>query len=628
MKNNKFYVLILFMAMLLLSFVCLNLGSSLFWGNNKADFTSDGRYTLSEASEKIIQDIKEPIFIKIYMSSSLSEEYPQYADYARFVLRFLNKYQKTSAGKISLEIKNPEPYSAIEKEAQAAGIKPILDGNGQINLYFGAEISNDAGDKYTIPNFVSERRPSLEKDISRIIYRINNPQRQKIGLVYENLPITDKSYGTRKTSDWAFVKLLSNNYNLVEMSSRTPQIPLDINVLVIVNPQKPSDVFTYALDQFVLRGGRILMFLDPYSEKEGQLKGTANISEPEIDTLLQNWGISYGKNRLAGDVDLSEMILIGDKNTQLKNYYLWMNISKDFLNKDNPITEGLSKLSLKTAGILTPIPYEDIEITPLITTSPKGGSVEAHIAKFSDKTNVLTLYNQDNIQHTLALQVTGKFSSVFNNNILENTPYAEKMLPYIAFSAHPSTIVVVADTDMLADENWADTEQSENNEYYGIVPQNDNGNFILRAVDYLTGNKTLLKLYDKKSLVSENGIGEHIYGKIFARYAQEYNQTQQDLTTTEKQLDLLSRNIEAVGQGVSMKTLEYQEKLRQEVNQKQNKIKELDYKIKKEQEENINKIILMNTIVFPLLLILAILLFRLFFSRIQQRKISELVNER
>ena len=149
----------------------------------------------------------------------------------------------------------------------------------------------------------------------------------------------------------------------------------------------------------------------------------------------------------------------------------------------------------------------------------------------------------------------------------------------------------------------------------------------MRAVDYLTGNKTLLKLYDKKSLVSENGIGEHIYGKIFARYAQEYNQTQQDLTTTEKQLDLLSRNIEAVGQGVSMKTLEYQEKLRQEVNQKQNKIKELDYKIKKEQEENINKIILMNTIVFPLLLILAILLFRLFFSRIQQRKISELVNE-
>ena len=202
------------------------------------------------------------------------------------------------------------------------------------------------------------------------------------------------------------------------------------------------------------------------------------------------------------------------------------------------------------------------------------------------------------------------------------------MLPYIAFSAHPSTIIVVADTDMLADENWADTEQSENNEYYGIVPQNDNGNFILRAVDYLTGNKTLLKLCDKKSLVSENGIGEHIYGKIFARYAQEYNQTQQDLTTTEKQLDLLSRNIEAVGQGVSMKTLEYQEKLRQEVNQKQNKIKELDYKIKKEQEENINKIILMNTIVFPLLLILAILLFRLFFSRIQQRKISELVNER
>ncbi len=628
MKNTKFYVLILFMTLLLLSFVAINLGSSLFWGNNKADFTSDKKYTLSAASEKIIQDIKEPIFIKIYLSSALFEEYPQYADYARFVLRFFNKYQKESDGKITLEIKNPEPYSAIEKEAQTAGIKPILDNNGQINLYFGAEISNDAGDKYTIPNFVPERRSMLESDISRIIYKINNPQKQKVGLVYDNLPLIDKSYGTKKTSDWAFVKLLSNNYNLVEISSRTPQIPLDINVLVIVNPQKLSDVFTYSLDQFVLRGGKILMFLDPYSEKEGQLKGTANISEPEIDILLQNWGISYKKNQLAGDVKLSEMTLITDKNTQLKNYYLWLNIPKDYLNQSNPVTEGVANLHLKTSGILEAIPAEDIQITPLITTSPQGGSIEAHIAKFSDKTNVLTLYNQDNVRYTLAFQVDGKFSSAFNNNILGNTPYAQNMLPYIAFSALPSTIIVVADTDMLADENWADMTQTENNEYYGIVPQNDNGNFVLRAIDYLTGNETLLKLRNKELLSSDNGIGDKIYGKIFAGYAQEYNQTQQDLTTAEKQLNWLSRSIEALGQGVSMKTLEHQEKLRQEINQKQNKIRELDYKIKKEQEENVNKIIILNTLVFPALLILAILFFRLLYIRIKQRKITELVNER
>lgn len=628
MKNTRIYILILFTTMLLLSFIFINLGSSLFWGNNKADFTSDRKYTLSKASEKIIQEIKEPIFIKIYLSSGLSEEYPGYADYARFVLRFFNKYQKASAGKITLEIKDPEPYSAIEKDAKAAGLKPILDNNGQINLYFGAEISNDAGDKYSIPNFVHERRSLLENDISRIIYKINNPQRQKVGLVYEGLPLTDKSYGTKKSADWAVVKLLSDNYNLVEISSRTPQIPTDINVLVIVNPQKLNNIFTYSLDQFVLRGGKILIFLDPFSEKEAEIKGSANISEPDIDILLHNWGVSYSKDLLAGDVKLSEMTLINNQNTQLKNYYLWMNIPEDFLNKDNPITEGVSNLHLKTAGILNPVLSEDIEITPLVTTSPQGGNIETHIAKFSDKANILTLYNQDNTQYTLAYQVVGKFSSVFNNNILENTPYEKNMLPYIAFSALPSTIIVVADTDMLANENWADTEQTENNEYYGIIPQNDNGNFVLRAIDYLTGNETLLNLHPKKLLASEGGIGDRIHGEIFAQYAQEYNQTQQELTTAEKQSDLLSRNIEALGQGVSMKMLEHQEKLRQDVNQKQNKIKELDYKIKKEQEKSINKIIILNTIVFPILLIFALSLFWLLYTHIQQRKITEQINER
>lgn len=623
-KIKKGYVLGLFLSFLILTFVFINLASGLLFRNYKTDFTMYKKYTLSQSSRDIIKDIKEPVFIKVYLSSNMVEEYPQYADYSKFVLRFLNKYQALSDGMVQVDIKNPEPYTALENEAKIAKIKPILDNNGQSNLYFGAVISNDAGDSYTIPKFIPERSYKLENDISRIIAKINNPQRKTIGFISPTLPIISKIYGTTKDNDWAFLTQIKNDYKLAELSDRTHQIPLDIDVLLLVNPQTLSDVFAYSLDQFVLRGGKVLMFIDPYSEKEGETRGTANISEPQFTAFLKNWGVEYKKGLILGDTDLSETTII---NGQLKNYYPWMQISQSFINQDNDITKELNNISVRTAGMLDALPNEDIVITPLLTTSEKGGSVAAHIAKFSDKNDTLTLYQNDNKKHVIAYLVEGRFSSFFNNNILGDTAYAEYMLPYLAVSANPSSIIVVSDTDMLSDEVWTDKDYSDDNEVYGLLSTSDNGDFVLRAIDYLADNKQLLGIHNKNGLAKEKTVGEQIYAQVLSKHAKEYNNAKQNLALKEKNLGEILSSIENQNLSPSIKVIEQMEKLRKDINNEQNSVKQYEYIIKQENEGRVGMIIIFNTVIIPLIIIFFIWFLNIIFIRRKKHQVTELLNE-
>lgn len=623
-KIKKGYVLGLFLSFLILSFIFINLAAGLLFRNYKTDFTMHKKYTLSQSSLDIIQDIKTPIFIKVYLSSNMVAEYPQYADYSKFVLRFLHKYQALSEGMVQVEVKNPEPYTNLEKEAKTAKIKPILDNNGQSNLYFGAVIGNDAGDSYTIANFVPERSYKLESDISRILAKINNPQRKTIGFISPNLPIINKKYGTTKVNDWAFLTQIKNNYNLVELSDRTYQIPLNIDVLLIVNPQTLSDVFAYSLDQFVLRGGKVLMFIDPYSEKEGEIRGTANISEPQFLAFLKSWGIGYKKDLIVGDADLSETAMI---NAQMKNYYPWIQIPQTFINQDNAITKELSNISLRSAGLLEAFPNEDIVITPLLSTSENGGSVAAHIAKFSDKNDVLTLYQNDNQKHVLAYLVEGRFSSFFNNNILGDTSYAQYMLPYLAVSANPSSIIVVSDTDMLTDEIWTDKDYIEDNEVYGLLSTSDNGDFVLRAIDYLTQNNQLLGIHNKNGLAKEKTVGEQIYAQVLSKHAEEYNNSKQNLALKEKDLSEIISSIENQNLSPSIKVIEQTEKLRKDINAEQEKIRYYEYVIKQENENRVGLIVVVNTIVIPLFIILFIWFFNLLCIKRRKHQVTELLNE-
>ena len=258
--------LLLFFLFITSAFLLLNYSITTLWGETYVDMSGNQSHTLSEASKQILNDLKIKQTIRLYISPQIAKDYPQTSQYSRYVADLLKRYAKQSGGKLSFEQIEIEPYSKEEDDAKAYGLKTFLSRDGKINLYFGAVIFNENGEEQVIPNFVELRRPYLENDISEIIYRLSKgSSKNTIGLIAPewNLYYTANGFldGNKNLN---ILNKLSENYNIQVISEYALQIGLNINTLILVNPSHDlPNVSRYALDQFVLRGGNLIILTDP-----------------------------------------------------------------------------------------------------------------------------------------------------------------------------------------------------------------------------------------------------------------------------------------------------------------------------------------------------------------------------
>lgn len=629
LKFRKNYQLLFFIGMLFLSFVFINIGSGLLFGRHKADLTDNGQYTLSPSSASIVKDIKSPIHIKVYLSQSLNKEYPALAQYSQFVLRFLENYQNLSPEMVEIEIKNPEPFSLVEKEAKAQGVDGFLSTNGQTNLYFGAVFSNDFGDSQTISRFLPERRGYLETDISRLFAKINLPILKKIGIVSDTIPILKTSYGKTEAMNWAFVEQLKNDYTLVAVSPQSVQIPFDLDALILINTGHISPFMMYALDQYIMTGGKILLLTDSYSEISAEINGSESIIPSNINKLLNNLGVSLDNGIVVGDLSLSETTIISNRDdNRLRNYPLWINIPQQYINQKPAVTQGLSRFNFKSAGALTINgDLQNPQITPLITTSKDAGHVATELVQNEDKYKILEGYQKNDQSYNLALLVEGKFDSLYPNNILDGTEFAEQMLPFIAHSIEPSEIIIIADTDILNEANWTAEGSADDQGAYHIISTNNNGDLILRSIDYLVGNHQLLGISNKNILDNEKTVTEEVYTSSYKLYSAEYEQTKSELYAKEQNTQYLDEAIADHSLSASVPMLKKIEQNKQDIQKLQDKLKYLDYIIRQESDKQINTIIIMNILILPFSIILLIWLINLAYARHQRKKVVRLVDE-
>lgn len=627
--RKKNIALIIFITLIIITFISVNISVRLLGSELKADMTSNKRYSLSPASKDIIATITSPVQIRVYLSSALTQENPSYASYAQFVVRFLKKYQlQAGRDKIKLEIIDPRPYSSEEDDAKKIGIKPFPDASGQSNLYFGAIISNTFGKSAIIPNFIPSRSGYLETDISRILSKLTNGNLKNIGLITPQLPLITKAYG-QSVPNWAIVAQIQNDYNIIELNDRISQIPNNIDVLVLINPQRQSPLLTYALDQYLLRGGNILIINDIFSEKQASLKGTLNASSADMNKLFQNWGFSLPNDTIVGDRNLGELTLISNSNgQQTKNFPYWLQLEEKQINQSHHATHGLTHIRLKTSGIITP--KEDnpqIKFTPLLTTTNKANLVEKSSFTQNNQTQLESLFRDGDTQYVLAAEIEGKFPSLFAQNIMAGTKYEKQMPTFLPYSIAQGKIIVLADSDFLVAENWADTSETMNNPVYGLAPLYDNGTLILRFLDYLTGKNSLLGINNKHPLNTKT-VGENIYIKTFNKYAETYNQALTELNQRqawEKTQNITPLNSTATP--LTAQQLQAMETNAQRIKDLQKEINKITYQIKEENAQKINEIIRLNIIYIPLVTILFILCIYIISRRRSNKRVEEIANE-
>ena len=477
----------------------VNLLSGLFLKNLKFDMTADRLYTLSDGTQNILGSLEAPVTLKFYFSEKLFSAAPAIATYGKRVRELLEEYVSLSNGNLKLVVKNPEPFSDEEAEAMHYSLQGIpVDAAGSL-AYFGLAAVNEAGQWKGIAHFQSEQEETLEYELSKLIYGLTNPQRPVIGLM-SKLPIDGSAANAYvgKTPEWFILSQLKRSFDVRMLDVDLDNIPDGVDVLMVVHPRNLGDKTLFAIDQFVLGGGRALLFLDAFSEADISIdrleKKVEDFSTPLKDSiplpLLNAWGVELVQGFVAGDRKAATRIKarIGGLERGEVDYVAWLTLSKQNFNSSDFVTGKIQSLVMASSGVLRKSGNVDTVFTPLVETSDQSMPIDAaSIQFFTSPEELLQMYMPGGEPFTLAARINGNVRSAFPDGI-EGGDNVQRLKQ----SVEPINVIIVADTDMLRDMFWVSFQ-----DFYGkraAMPSADNDIFVINALDNLSGSNDLISL--------------------------------------------------------------------------------------------------------------------------------------
>lgn len=497
----------------------------------RLDLTEEGAFTLAEDSKRVVREIDEPIVLRFYFSSRIAREIPQVGVYARHVRDLLEEFATHSAGKIDLQIFDPEPFTDAEDRADSFGLQGLpVDRSGE-RVFFGLAGTNSTDDVELIPFFDESRERDLEYDIARAVYSLANPELPAVGLI-TGLPIAGSPMsqsGRGRNDAWTIYNLLLKSVDVRQIVSTATSVPEGVDVVVLVHPKELTDETLYALDQFVLRGGKLLVFVDPHSEGEAQNPELLRRGMPpggfasNLGRLFEAWGIEMPAGELAGDVGFARRVQVPDRSrTRLMaiDYPLWLGVDRRGISRGDSISNELSLLNIASPGHIRTLESAGATVTPLVSTSKDGGTVPVSLVHGpADPVAVLHAFKPAEAPLVLAARLSGEVESAFPDGPPEPKPkdggeqeaegeeaeideearaaWEALKAAHLARSTAPMDVIAVADVDMLADPMWMVASRFDG----GLTGQAvaDNGAFFLNAVENMTGRDDLSSLRSRGS---------------------------------------------------------------------------------------------------------------------------------
>ena len=498
-------------------------------GSARIDLTGNRLFTLSEGTRNILASLDEPVILRFYLSQSELARVPGIGGYADRVRALLNEYERLSGGKVEVHAIDPEPFSEEEDRAVAYGMRGVLLRLDEGSFYFGLAGTNSVDDEEVIPFFVTEREQFLEYDVTKLVHNLTNPQQKVVGLL-SSLPVEGQgpqqmqaAFGGLNAPPWMVVEQMRQLFEIRSLQPRLEAIPEDVDVLMLVHPRTLAQETLYAIDQFVLRGGRVVAFVDPYSETQqpdvaGGFMPPSASRRSGIDALLATWGVTLGEDVIA-DLDLALKVRMeqGGRVTTF-DYPVWMNVLPDTFDEGDVVTGNLGNLGFATPGHLEPAEGAATMFTPLVGTTPRAARfTTAQVAAVTtDPRDLLDEYTSADRPFTLVARVSGKVRTAFPEGRPppESTDEAgggegngpagtaegdgsatEPEAEHLSESVEDAQIILVADADMLADRFWVVVE-----EFLGTriaVPSAANGSLVINAIDNLTGSGDLIAVRNR-----------------------------------------------------------------------------------------------------------------------------------
>src|SRR5215813_1152520 len=377
----------------------------------RLDLTGEHLYTLSPGTLRTLTRVEEPITLRFYYSTRLADEVPSYGVYAQRVRELLDQYVTAARGKIRLEVYNPQPFSDVEDRAVAFGLQGVPLNAGGEQVYFGLAATNSTDDQQVVAFFQPERERFLEYDLTKLVHSLAFPKKTVVGLI-STLPLEGDMTAMmrgRPSEPMAIMEQMQQLDTVKPLAPNIDAIPPDIDVLILVHPQNLSNKTLFAIDQFVLNGGKALVFVDPYSELQAshpsQLNPPGAPSESNLERLFKSWGFEVPAKTVAGDRrDAQRVGVPGSRGgTRPLDYVAWLNLKAANLNRDDMITADLSHIMMASSGIIEPLDGAKTKIEPLITTSPDSTKIPAEkLTGLPDVAGLLSQFKSDNKRYILA----------------------------------------------------------------------------------------------------------------------------------------------------------------------------------------------------------------------------------
>jgi ABC-type uncharacterized transport system involved in gliding motility auxiliary subunit len=482
----------------------------------RSDLTENKIYTLSPGTKRILDKLDTPVEIRFYYSKDNSSMPVPLRTYAQEVEDLLSEYQQASHGKIQVVKLDPKPDSDAEDSARLDGVQgqttaANLTGD---RIYLGLAVS--CLDAKTAISFLSpDRETLLEYDISRAISSVVNPKKAVIG-VMSALPVLGRTtpmmmMQRQQGSDpWVFVQELKENYTVREVPLTAEKIDDDVSVLLVDYPKGITDQAEFAIDQFLLRGGKLVALLDPFSFVDSQLSGQQGMMRGEtygasLNKLLKSWGLEFSETKVVADPTLATRIQRQNGSTDSDMTVL--SVTADTINKADPLGASTSDLLLPFAGAFTGTPASGLKEEVLVSTTPQAGLVDANMAILGGE-GARKFYKPGNTPLALAIRLTGKFKSAFPEGKPASAnpsptpgaspePSATPVPTYLKEATNEGVAILIGDSDFAYDQIAGREQQMLNQVVFS--PTNGNLNLIESSVELLAGDSNLMSIRSRTS---------------------------------------------------------------------------------------------------------------------------------
>jgi ABC-type uncharacterized transport system involved in gliding motility auxiliary subunit len=547
----------------------INMLADTFLANARLDLTQQHLYTLSPGTKRILAGLKEPVTLRLFYSNALGAQVPVYGAYADRVREMLRDYASLSNGKVRLEFYDPEPFSGTEDRAMGYGLQGVPMDRSGTQVYFGLAGTNLLDDQRTLPFFQPERERFLEYDLTHLVYELSNPKRSIVG-VMTTLPMDGNPQAMMMRQPggqpWVSMLQLRQSFTVKTVPLDVQAIDPEIQVLVVVHPQHFSDNALYAIDQFVMRGGRLMVLVDPNSEAEASQPDPSGA--PRMDTgsdlkkLFDAWGITFDEQHVVGDLGGAWRVRTNNPNdrVQVVDYVPWFNITENGIARDDPAMADVTQVTVASAGPLGKKDGASIEFTPLLSSSAQSGLIPVDQVKIMpDPAKILANFKPEGGPRVIAARVRGVLKSAFT--AAPPPPQGKKapdnMPAYKVQTDSPANLVVIGDTDILADRFWVRVQ-----DFFGqqqATPFSDNGALFANLVGTLAGGDDLIGLRGRGASLRPFDVVDNMQRSAEAQYRRTEQDLQKHLDDTQKKLtDLRAGTSDDKGAGKLVLTAEQQ----------------------------------------------------------------------